>query len=334
MSREPLSEHSGAVYHVIGRGTLRRDVFHDDMDRLRYLAQLRASKQRYAFRLYAYVLMANQVHLLLEPPQGGLVPIMHDLHQSYSQGYNRRYHTRGHVFQSRYHTIPQNHDSSLLSLIRYIHLSPVRARLVEDPSDYPWSGHRAYGDHVGEGLIDTETALGILGGRESLARKRYQAFVAEGLAGARRPESYRVRERQVPGDEAFVAPAWNTTREERRRPVAVPSLAALLSSIARVTGVARERITGTDRRADAARARRLLIRAGSICAVPGRDLARLLGRDPALISRLARMSAAERFAVTRLVERKSTPPALSSMTAPKRGRAIPRPAPSEPSVRR
>jgi len=306
MSRQPRIEYPGALYHVIARGNQRRDVFHDDMDRLRYLAHLRAYKQRYVFRLYAYVLMTNHVHLLLEPQQIGLSKIMQGLHQSFTQGYNRRYGVVGHVFQGRYQAILCDRDSYLVALVRYIHLNPVRARLVDDPADYPWSGHRAYLDSVGEGLVDTDTVLGILGRRDSLARKRYRAFVAEELTGQRRPEYYQVREQRFLGDDAFVERVWDATTNNRRQPVKIPSLAALLSSVARATGVARERITGPDRRVDAARARRLLVQAGSICAVPGRDLARLLGRDPALISRLARMSTAERFAVARLVTRKAT----------------------------
>jgi REP element-mobilizing transposase RayT len=306
MARKPRIEYPGALYHVIARGNQRRDVYHDDMDRLRYLAKLRAYKQRYAFRLYAYVLMTNHVHLLLEPQQIGLSKIMQGLHQSYTQGYNRRYGAVGHVFQGRYQAILCDRDSYLLALVRYIHLNPVRARLVRNPADHPWSGHRAYLDSAGEGLVDTEMVLGMLGGGRLLARKRYHAFVAEELTGESRPEYYQVREQRFLGGEAFVEQVQRTTAEERRQPVKTLSLAALLSSVVRATSVTRERITGPDRRGDAARARRLLVQAGSICEVPGRELARLLGRDPALISRLARMSAAERDAVTRLVAGKST----------------------------
>ncbi|HET8761479.1 MAG TPA: transposase [Nitrospiria bacterium] len=306
MARKPRIEYPGALYHVIARGNQRRDVFHDDMDRLRYLARLRAYKERYGFRLYAYALMTNHVHLLLEPQQTGLSKIMQGLHQSYTQGYNRRYCAVGHVFQGRYQAILCDRDAYLLALVRYIHLNPVRARLVRDPADYPWSGHRAYLDSVGEGLVDTETVLGMLGERRSLAQKRYQAFVTEELTGGSRPEYYQVRDQRFLGDDAFVEQMQRTTAEERRQPVKTPSLAALLSAVVRATGVTRERITGPDRRGDAARARRLLVQAGAICAVPGRDLARLLGRDPAVISRLARMNTNERSAVTRLVAGKST----------------------------
>jgi REP element-mobilizing transposase RayT len=306
MARKPRIEYPGALYHVIARGNQRRDVYHDDMDRLRYLAKLRAYKQRYAFRLYAYVLMTNHVHLLLEPQQIGLSKIMQGLHQSYTQGYNRRYGAVGHVFQGRYQAILCDRDSYLLALVRYIHLNPVRARLVRDPADYPWSGHRAYLDSAGEGLVDTETVLGMLGQRRSLAQRRYQGFVAEELASGSRPEYYQVREQQLLGDDAFVEQVQRTAVDTRPQPVKAPSLAALLSLVVRATGVAPERIAGPDRRVDATRARRLLVQAGAVCAVPGRDLARLLGRDPAVISRLARMSETERAAATRVVAGKST----------------------------
>ncbi len=306
MARKPRIEYPGALYHVIARGNQRRDVFHDDMDRLRYLAKLRAYKQRYGFRVYAYVLMTNHVHLLLEPQHIALSKIMQGLHQSYTQGYNRRYGAVGHVFQGRYQAILCDRDAYLLALVRYIHLNPVRARLVADPADYPWSGHRAYLDSAGAGFVDADSVLGMLGERRSLARRRYRAFVAEELRTGSRPEYYQVRDQRLLGDDQFVEQVQHTTVEEQRPRAKPPSLAALLSSVVRATGVARERITGPDRRADAARARRLLVQAGALCAVPGRDLARLLGRDPALISRLGRMSAAERSAVARLAAGKST----------------------------
>lgn len=306
MARQPRVEYPGALYHVIARGNQRRDVFHDDMDRLRYLAKLRAYKQRYAFQLHAYVLMTNHVHLLLEPQQIPLAKIMQGLHQSYTQGYNRRYGAVGHVFQGRYQAILCDRDPYLLALVRYIHLNPVRARLVREPAEFPWSGHRAYLDSGRDGLVDTETVLGLLGGRRAQAQRQYQAFVAEDLTGGSRPELYHVREQRLLGDDAFVERMQRTASEERRPAVKAPSLMALLSMVVRATGVTRERLTGPDRRVEASRARRFLVQTGAICAVPGRDLARVLGRDPAVISRLARMSAAERAAATRFVTEKST----------------------------
>jgi hypothetical protein len=100
--------------------------------------------------------------------------------------------------------------------------------------------------------------------------------------------------------------------DEQPRSAKPRSLAALLSSVVRATGVPRERITGPDRRADAARARRLLVQAGALCRVSGRDLVRLLEREPAVISRLGRMSADERAVVTRLVGAMGRTPILGA----------------------
>jgi hypothetical protein len=132
------------------------------------------------------------------------------------------------------------------------------------------------------------------------------------VGGGNRPEYYELREQRLLGDEAFVEQVRKSVGDEQPRPAKPRSLAALLSSVVRATGVPRERITGPDRRADAARARRLLVQAGALCRVSGRDLVRLLEREPAVILRLGRMSADERAVVTRLVGAMGRTPILGA----------------------
>jgi hypothetical protein len=87
--------------------------------------------------------VTNHVHLLVETRDVGLGKIVQGIHQSYTQSYNRRYQTVGHVFQGRYKAFVRARDSYLLELVRYIHLNPVRAKLVADPADNRWNSHRA-----------------------------------------------------------------------------------------------------------------------------------------------------------------------------------------------
>jgi len=311
MARKPRIEYPGALYHVIARGNQRRDVFHDAADRRRYLAKLAHYKQRYAFRLLAYVLMTNHVHLLVETGTVGLGKNMQGLHQSYTQGYNRRYGAVGHVFQGRYQAILCDRDTYLLALVRYIHLNPVRAGLVSDPEAYPWSGHREYCGPPSTGLLDCDVVLRMLSSRRGVARKQYQAFVHADLEAGSRPEYYRVRDQRILGDDDFMSQV-EAQQSERDRPAAPRRTAAeLLAVVARATGVPPARIAGRDRAVETVRARRLFLQAGAVAAVPGRDLARTVGRDPAFVSRATRMSGEERSQVEQLVQevggdRKST----------------------------
>jgi putative transposase len=308
MARKPRIEYPGALNHVIARGNQRRDIFCDDADRVRYLTRLKEYKSRYEFLLYAYVLMSNHVHLLIETRQTGLAKIMQGLHQTYTQGYNRRHGTVGHVLQGRYHAIVCDRETYLLQLIRYIHLNPVRARLVKDPADYPWSGHLEYIGTAPPALVDVDLVLGIFAEHTDTARNQYKSFVRDNLAEAHHPENYRVREQQLLGDDQFVEKVRRKTSVRPHDPVNRRSVTDLLNAVIRATGVAKDRITGRDRSVDAVKARRLLIQAGAVNAVPGRELAIMLGRDPSLISRLARMTDHERMAATQLSKLSNSSP--------------------------
>jgi REP element-mobilizing transposase RayT len=105
MARKPRVEFEGAFYHVIVRGNQRQRIFGDDQDRTAYLERIEHYRQRCRFVLYAYVLMPNHVHLLLETIKVPLSKIMQGIQATYTQSYNRRHRTIGHLFQGRYKAI-------------------------------------------------------------------------------------------------------------------------------------------------------------------------------------------------------------------------------------
>src|SRR5688500_8460786 len=145
--RKPRVEFEGALYHVIVRGNHRRDIFRDESDRVTYLKRIEHYRERYSCIVYAYVLMSNHVHLLIETGAVGLSKIMQGIQFSYTQRYNRRHGAVGHLFQGRYKAILCDRDAYLLELVRYIHLNPARMKDPQNPWKYRWSSHRAY---VGE----------------------------------------------------------------------------------------------------------------------------------------------------------------------------------------
>src|SRR5438128_641367 len=133
MPRKPRIEIGGGLYHVITRGNNRRTIFRSQADYLRFAAILAAQKTKLPFYLYGYCLMPNHVHLLIEMQHDPLSRIMQRVLTTYSQFHNRKYKKVGHLFQGRYKSILCQSDRYLAELVRYIHLNPVRAKMVRRP---------------------------------------------------------------------------------------------------------------------------------------------------------------------------------------------------------
>ena len=131
MSRKQRVHYSGAIYHVTDRGNNRQIIFNDEFDKIHYLSLLRHYKDKYECILYAYVLMDNHVHLLIAVADQPLSKFMQGVQQCYTQYYNHKYSYVGHVFQQRYNAEICADDSYLLSVVRYIHTNPIKAKIVD-----------------------------------------------------------------------------------------------------------------------------------------------------------------------------------------------------------
>ena len=207
MARKPRVHFPGALYHVISRGNQCQVIFRADADRRRYLELLDRYRARYQFQLRAYVLMTNHVHLLMEVGKHPLAKIMQGLQQSYTLYFNRKYKLVGHLFQGRYKDILCDRDSYLLELVRYIHLNPVRSKMVTDPAEYAWSSHRDYlnGETTnGAAMVQSEWILNQLAPTLARARRKYEEFVLGGIGAGHRDDFYDVKEQRFLGDDQFV----------------------------------------------------------------------------------------------------------------------------------
>ena len=193
MARQLRIQFSGALYHITSRGNEKKDIFQRDDDRGKFLTYLKEAKERYRFLLYAYALMNNHYHLLIETPLANIAQIMHYINTSYTVYFNRKNRRYGHLFQGRYKAILVDKDNYLLELSRYIHLNPVRANLVTGPEDYRWSSYRDYIQVTdGEsGLAEVESILGYFSSEAGIDKYEYRRFVEEGLEAAltERPRS-------------------------------------------------------------------------------------------------------------------------------------------------
>jgi putative transposase len=144
MARPLRIEFENALYHITARGFEKKTIFLDVSDRKKFLYYLKENLKRYNVLLYAYVLMDNHYHLLIETLMPNLNRFMHDLNTSYSVYYNRRINRVGPLFQGRYKSLLVDKESYLLELSRYIHLNPVRSGYVAKAEKYPWSSYRTY----------------------------------------------------------------------------------------------------------------------------------------------------------------------------------------------
>src|SRR6266550_2449080 len=174
MARKARAEVEGGLYHVITRGNNRRPIFNADTDYEKFLSLLAIQKTKLPFLLYAYCLMTNHVHLLIERQADTVGSIMHRLLTGYSQYYNRRYRRVGHLLEGRHKAILCQSDRYLSELVRYIHLNPVRAKMVSKPEEYQYSGHRAYLGLEAAGVVDVDPVLRHFGAKKEAARDRYR----------------------------------------------------------------------------------------------------------------------------------------------------------------
>lgn len=182
MPRGPRPLAPGLVYHVIARGNHREPIFLARPDYRAYLARLGTYRRQFQAMLHAYCLMPNHVHLLIQVGEMPLSGLMQGVQQSYTVYFNRTYGTVGHLFQGRYKALVCDGDAYLATLVRYIHLNPVRAGLVVRPEDHPYSSHTAYLRGRPSDLVDPRPILQLLGGR-----KQYRLLVlpaADGGEGA------------------------------------------------------------------------------------------------------------------------------------------------------
>lgn len=199
MPCHPRIHAPGLLYHLTVRGNNGQAVFLDAADYEAFLTALQTTRERYPFSLYAYVLMPNHFHLLLEVGAASTGRVMQALLTGYARRFNRVYQHRGHVFQGRYKAIICERDSYLVELVRYIHLNPVRAGLVKRPGDWRWSGHGEYLGTVQRGLIAPGPVRGQLA-----TPARYEAFVREGGRGGYRAEWHPSDTTPFLGPEKFV----------------------------------------------------------------------------------------------------------------------------------
>jgi putative transposase len=183
MARELRIEEPGGIYNVGSRGNNKETMFYDDIDRMDFLRLLAKVAVRYDWRGWAYCLMGNHFHLVLQIPRCGLSNGMQELNTGYAMRTNKRYGRTGHLVRNRFYSKLVKEDSHLLELCRYVVLNPVRAGLCASPADWQWSSYRACaGLEQPHPFLDVERVLGLFSHHPNEARRAYRSFVLSGFA--------------------------------------------------------------------------------------------------------------------------------------------------------
>lgn len=189
MPRGSRIDAAGALHHVIGRGIERRNIFADDTDRDAFVQRLEKILTETDTRCLAWALIPNHFHLLLRTGTAPIAAVMRRLLTGYAQEYNRRHGRHGQLFQNRYKSILCQEEPYLIELVRYIHLNPLRAGIVETLEGlaaYRYCGHGVLLGRRAPSWQDVDFVLGHFGGKTGPARKCYLRAVEAGIAQGRR----------------------------------------------------------------------------------------------------------------------------------------------------
>lgn len=308
MPRGPRLDAPGILHHVMVRGIEQRDIFRRDEDRVDFVRRLARLLPATQTPCFAWALLSNHAHLLLRSGPHGVAQLMRRLLTGYAVSFNRRYGRVGHLFQNRYRSMVCEEEPYLLALVRYIHLNPFRAGMVSSLRElarFPWCGHSALLGRVAVPWQQTSDVLERFARSIPSARRRYEAFVADGLeagedvtgqvravraeADGDRPD---LGHRQVNaagqygailGSPEFVARLLTSLNRDPVRPAT--ECRSVILAVCRVLGVSPNAIASGQRTRPLSDARAVIAYLGrTLHRIPGSDLARALGTtQPAVV---------------------------------------------------
>lgn len=204
MSRKPRIHVPGGFYHVILRGNGRNDIFFSVNDSKYFENLISEGKERFGHRIHAYCWMRNHVHMVVEVAQISLSKIIQNLSFRYTRYINNKHDKVGHLFQGRYKAILVDAENYLLELIRYIHLNPYRAKIVNQPQEYKWSSHRVYLERCKCEWLTTDYIYSYFSKNKGHAKVLYENFIFDGLEeGYRKQFSIGNIDGRILGNEEF-----------------------------------------------------------------------------------------------------------------------------------
>lgn len=191
MPRQARLDSPGTLHHVIIRGIEKKNIVDDKYDRTNMVSRMWELAQETKTVIYAWALMSNHMHILLKSGPHGLSQFMRRLLTGHAITYNLRHRRHGHLFQNRYKSIVCDEDAYFQELVRYIHLNPLRAKMVKSMSEldrYPWCGHSAIIGRKKRDWQEIDYVLSWFGKNKASAKKKYRQYVKDGIVEGRRDD--------------------------------------------------------------------------------------------------------------------------------------------------
>jgi putative transposase len=250
MARPLRLQYPGALFHVISRGDAKQRIFVNDNDRTLFVNLLGESVKRFEWILFAYAIMPNHFHLLVQLTRESLSRGMQWLNGTYALAFNQRHDRVGHVLQGRFKSPPVEKESYLLELIRYIVLNPVRANLVKRPEDDCWTSYRATaGLAPAPSWLAVDDVLLPFGPDRDLARAALRDFVNAAI-GEETSLWKELFERCYIGGESWTqemrdriaVKPHNSEYPRDQRLIDMPSMPAIVGAVAQTFGVDAARV--------------------------------------------------------------------------------------------
>jgi hypothetical protein len=231
--------------------------------------------------------MYNHVHLLIETQEIPLSKILQGINQSYTTYFNRKYKTVGHLFQGRYKAILCDRDEYLLSLVKYIHLNPVRAKIVKSPDKYQWSSHHSYIQRTDRvNTIDTDQVLRMFSEDKQRARKLYSAYMSDSQI-VKKEDVYNTIGQRILGSEEFLERViekydGELKKEKKEREY---TLFEIAKGIEKICGVTLKQIREKSKSETITLGRRLLSLVAKEYGHKGKEIGQYVRKDPAIVTR-------------------------------------------------
>jgi REP element-mobilizing transposase RayT len=191
MPRQARLDAPGTLHHVIIRGIEKRRITDDEVDQENFVSRMGGIAASTGTSIFAWALLTNHCHILLRSSEFGLSRYMRKLLTSYVSFYNRRHRRHGHLFQNRFKSIVCEEEPYFLELVRYIHLNPIRAKIVktmEELDHYKWAGHGVLLGNVNHEWQNCDYVLNYFARTEKAGISSYRQFICDGVSQGNRPE--------------------------------------------------------------------------------------------------------------------------------------------------
>ncbi len=285
MARTMRFHRPGAFYHVMLRGNDGQKIFFCDADRCKMSLLIHEGVERYGHRIHAFCFMNNHIHLLVQVGKTPLSKIIHNLSFRYCQWINKKQKKIGHLFQGRFKAILLQEEAYFLRLLRYIHLNPVRAKLVRRPEQYSWSGHNVYLGQKEVIWTTTVTGLSKFASTREEARIRYIAYMKADESENELDELRRgFKQGHILGDDDFLKKTHDQFEMTQEHSI---SIRDCIEAVLQVFGINEKLLTSSVRSRQPSLARAAVaMLANEEAKITLEDVAKVLNRDSSTICSL------------------------------------------------